>query len=76
MNAFTINNTVDVNLNKQFQIEKYFDITKFFIYMKKNILKLKIFIRKCHNVFFIKFIIYKKHQFKINFAMFYCLIMC
>ena len=70
MNAFTMNNIVDVNLNKQFQIEKYFDITKFFIYIKKNILKLKNFIRTCHNVFFIKFMIYKKNQFKINFAMF------
>ena len=63
-----MNNIVDVDLNKQFRIEKCFDITKFFIYMKKNILKLKNFIRTCHNVFFIKFMIYRKHQFKINFA--------
>ena len=69
-NVFTMNNVVDVDLNRQFRAKKYFDIIKFSVYMKKVIIKLKNFIWTCHNVFMIKFVIYKKHQFKINFAIF------
>ena len=69
-NVFTMNNVVDVDLNKQFRAKKYFDIIKFFVYIKKIIIKLKNFIRAYHNVFMIKFVIYKKHQLKINFAVF------
>ena len=69
-NVFTMNNVIDVDLNRQFRAKKYFDIIKFFVYMKKIIMKLKNFIRACYNVFMIKFVIYQKHQFKINFAVF------
>ena len=69
-NVFTMNNVVDVDLDRQFWTKKYFNIIKFSVYMKKIIMKLKNFIWTCHNVFMIKFVIYKKHQFKINFAVF------
>ena len=39
-----MNNVVDVDLNRQFRTKKYFDIIKFFVYMKKIIMKLKNFI--------------------------------
>ena len=69
-NVFTMNNVVDVDLNRQFRAKKYFIIIKFSVYMKKIIMKLKNFIQTYHNVFMIKFVIYRKHQFKINFAIF------
>ena len=70
VNVSTMNNVVDVDLDRQLQAKKYFNIIKFSVYMKKVIMKLKNFIRACHNVFMIKVVTYKEHQFKINFAIF------
>ena len=44
------------------------------MYQKKFILKFEKFIRKCNNVFRIRFVIYEKHKTKINFVVFFCLI--
>ena len=41
------------------------------MYQKKFILKFKKFIRKCNNVFRIRFVIYEKHKAKINFVVFF-----
>ena len=41
------------------------------MYQKKFILKFEKFIRKCNNVFQIRFAIYEKHKAKINFVVFF-----
>ena len=61
----------NTDIEKQLRKKKYYEIIKFEMYQKKFILKFEKFIRKCNNVFRIRFVIYEKHKAKINFVFFF-----